>query len=123
MLELLISVAVLVSVSLAVGASSGRTSTPAASHTWSGRALPVLTSLVDDLTSRDARVALLPDDARAHALGSPGEGLDAQWSAVLSRVDAAAGDVETQSGQSQQHADDALNALVAFVASLERRPG
>ena len=122
-LELLISVAVLVAVSVGVGASSGRTGTPAASHTWSGRALPVLTSLVDDLTTRDPRAPLLSDDSRAHALGSPGEGLDAQWSVVLSRVDAAVGDLETQSGPSQQRSEEALNALLAFVASLERGPG
>lgn len=125
-LELLIAVAVLVAVTLTDGhsaaTSSARSSTPAPSHAWSTRALPVLTSLVDDLTARDGRAALLSDDARAHSLGSPGEGLDTEWSGVLSRVDAAAGDVATQSGQAQQQVE-ALNALIAFVATLERRPG
>ena len=123
-LELVVAVAVLLVVSSFAGGTShqsnGGSAFPA---TWSARALPVLTSLVDDLTTRGAPGrALLADDSRAHALGSPGGGLRAGWSAVLLRVDEAAGDARAQSVQSQQHAQEALNALVGFAAALESHP-
>lgn len=75
-----------------------------------------------------AGAILKADDVRAKSLGSPGGFLAASWVGVLGQVDGLASTLGTSStglsgvqvGQVRSETESAANALVAFVAMLER---
>lgn len=78
-----------------------------------------------------AGAVLKADDARARGLGSPSHSLSSSassWAAVLGQVDGLVATLGTsstglsgmQAGQVRSETESAANALVAFVALLER---
>lgn len=75
-----------------------------------------------------AGAILKADHARAKSLGSPGGSLASSWAALLGQVDGLASTLGTstsglsgvQVGQVRSETESDANALVAFVAMLER---
>lgn len=102
----------------------------------------MVTSLVDDLTAIDSagaaggagqaglsatRASLLSDVGRARSLGSPGGSLVARWSSALAQVEVVAGELAAggpgaQNAELRPQAEAAAEALVSFVARMERQP-
>lgn len=112
-----------------------------AARGWPGRALPVITALVDDLSAIDGaakagevgrsafsatRSGFLSDVALARSLGSPGGSLGTMWSSALGQVDVVASALSAEGsghedGQLRPEAEGAAEALVSFVGSIQHR--
>jgi hypothetical protein len=143
-LEIGIAAAVLLVVALTAATSPAKTAAApdrAAEKGWPGRALPVITALVDDLSAIDGatkageigrpafsqtRSGFLSDFARARSLGSPGGSLAAMWSGALGQIGVVASALSSEGsgsddGQLRPEAEGAAEALVSFVGSMQQR--
>lgn len=139
-LELLLAIAIVAAIAVAFGGAAPGHSRSSDSHqarTWAGRAQAVSVALIDDLATIDsatrangvdiqsgiasAERRLMTDEVQARSLGVPGRALAPSWASVLRAVDVVILEgSRAPAGQIQSTSEDAINALVRFVAAMEQ---